>query len=102
MSVTQVQAMQARTAPILSLDTPIADSRAQLGSLLAERTVHNPLDTAVETELSDPVRSGLQARTPREAYIVRARFGMDTGGGATCTSWGFACAGCLTATWRKE
>jgi RNA polymerase sigma factor (sigma-70 family) len=29
------------------------------------------------------VRSSLQALTPQEAYIVRARFGLDTGTGRT-------------------
>jgi RNA polymerase primary sigma factor len=90
LSVTQVHAMQVRTAPILSLDTPIADSQVHLGNLIAERTVHDPLDTAVETERSDQVRSCLQALTPREAYIVRARFGLDTGGGQTLEEIGHA------------
>jgi RNA polymerase sigma factor (sigma-70 family) len=90
LSVAQVRAMQVRSAPILSLDTPIADSRVQLGNLFAERTVHDPLDTAVETELSDHVRSCIQALTPREAYIVRARFGLDTGTGRTLEEIGQA------------
>jgi RNA polymerase sigma factor (sigma-70 family) len=90
LSAAQVRAMQVRSAPILSLDTPIADSRVQLGNLFAERTVHDPLDTAVETELSDHVRSCIQALTPREAYIVRARFGLDTGGGHTLEEIGQA------------
>jgi RNA polymerase sigma factor (sigma-70 family) len=90
LSVAQVHAMQEYTAPILSLDTPMANSQGQLGSLVAERTVHDLLDTAIETELSDHVRSGLQALTPREAYIVRARFGLDTGGGQTLEEIGQA------------
>ena len=90
LSVAQVHAMQARTAPMLSLDTPIADGQGQLGDLIAERTVRNPLDTAIETELSDHVRSCMQALTPREAYIVRARFGLDTGEGQTLEEIGQA------------
>ena len=90
LSVAQVHAMQAHTAPILSLDAPLANSQAQLGSLIAARTVHDLLDTAVETELSAHVRSSLQALTPREAYIVRARFGLDTGGGQTLEEIGQA------------
>jgi RNA polymerase primary sigma factor len=90
LSVAQVHAMQARTAPILSLDAPIAESQDPLANLLAARTVHDLLDTAIETELSERVRSGLQALTPREAYIVRARFGLDTGGGQTLEEIGQA------------
>jgi RNA polymerase sigma factor (sigma-70 family) len=90
LSVAQVHAMQARTAPLLSLDALIAESQDPLGNLLAERTVHDLLDTAIETELSERVRRGLQALTPREAYIVRARFGLDTGGGQTLEEIGQA------------
>jgi RNA polymerase primary sigma factor len=90
LSVTQVYAMQGCTAPLLSLDTPIADSQVQLRNLLAERTVHDPLDTAVETERSNHVRSCLQALTPREAFIVRARFGLGTGAGQTLEEIGQA------------
>jgi RNA polymerase primary sigma factor len=90
LSVEQVRAMQTGTTPAVSLDTPIADGRSQLRDVIAERTCHNPLDTAIETERSDQVRSSLQALTPREAYIVRARFGLDTGGGKTLEEIGQA------------
>jgi RNA polymerase primary sigma factor len=90
LSVEQVRAMQTRTAPILSLDTPIADSQGQLGNLIAEHSVQGLLDTALETELSDHVRSCMQALTPREAFIVRARFGLDTGAGQTLEEIGQA------------
>ena len=90
LSVAQVRAMQTGTTPEVSLDTPIADGRSQLRDVIAERTCHNPLDTAIETERSDQVRSSLQALTPREAYIVRARFGLDTGGGQTLEEIGQA------------
>jgi RNA polymerase sigma factor (sigma-70 family) len=90
LSVAQVHAMQAHTAPLLSLDAPIAESQDPLRNLLAERTVHDLLDTAIETDLSERVRRGLQALTPREAYIVRARFGLDTGGGQTLEEIGQA------------
>jgi RNA polymerase sigma factor (sigma-70 family) len=83
-------AQQLRTVPILSLDTPIADSQVHLGNQIAERTVHDPLDTAAETELSDHVRSCIQALTPREAFVVQARFGLDTGEGQTLEEIGQA------------
>ena len=83
LSVEQVRAMQTRTTPEVSLDTSIADGQSQLRDMIAERTCRNPLDTAIETERSDQVKSRLQALSPREAYIVRARFGLDTGTGRT-------------------
>jgi RNA polymerase sigma factor (sigma-70 family) len=88
--VAQVHAMQARSAPILSLDAPMAEGRGRLGNLLAEHPTDDPLDTAVETELSERVRSCMQALTPREAYIIRARFGLETGGGQTLEEIGQA------------
>jgi RNA polymerase primary sigma factor len=83
-------AWQTRTTLEVSLDTPIADGQSQLRDVIAERTCRNPLDTAIETERSDQVRSSLQALTPREAYIVRARFGLDTGEGRTLEDIGKA------------
>lgn len=79
LSVEQVRVMQTRTTPVMSLDTPFADGQGNLGNVLADRAVRNPLDTAIETELSDHVMRCMQVLTPREAYIVRARFGLDTG-----------------------
>lgn len=90
LSVEQVRAMQTCTTPEVSLDMPIADGQSQLSDVIAERTCRNPLDTAIETERSDQVRSSLQALTPREAYIVRARFGLDTGAGRTLEEIGDA------------
>jgi RNA polymerase sigma factor (sigma-70 family) len=90
LSVEQVHAMRTCTTPEVSLDTPSADGQSQLRDVIAERTCRNPLDTAIETERSDQVRSSLQALTPREAYIVRARFGLDTGTGRTLEEIGQA------------
>jgi RNA polymerase primary sigma factor len=58
--------------------------------VLADRAFRTPLDAAIETELSDHVRRCVQALTPREAYIVRARFGLDTGAGRTLEDIGQA------------
>jgi RNA polymerase sigma factor (sigma-70 family) len=90
LSVAQVHAMQARAAPILSLDMTVVDRQGQLGNLLAERPLRDLSDTAVETELREHVRRGLQALTPREAYIVRSRFGLDTDRGQTLEEVGRA------------
>ncbi|MGH7310709.1 MAG: sigma factor-like helix-turn-helix DNA-binding protein [Candidatus Entotheonellia bacterium] len=90
LSVEQVRAMQTRTTPEVSLDTIIADGQGLLGHMIADRTFRNPLDTGIATELSDRVVSYLQALTPRDAYIVRARFGMDTGEGRTLEDIGKA------------
>jgi len=58
--------------------------------VIADRAFRTPLDAAIETELSDHVRSCVQALTPCESYIVRARFGLDTGAGRTLEDIGQA------------
>jgi RNA polymerase sigma factor (sigma-70 family) len=88
--VARVHAMQARATPILSLDMRVADRQGQLSNLLAEHPHNNPLDTAAETELREHVRRGLQALTPREAFVVRSRFGLDAGEGQTLEEVGRA------------
>jgi RNA polymerase primary sigma factor len=89
-SVEWVHTIRARTTPVMSLDTPVADHQGHLGDVIADRTFRTPLDAAIETELSDHVRSCVQALTPRESYIVRARFGLDTGAGRTLEDIGQA------------
>jgi RNA polymerase sigma factor (sigma-70 family) len=90
LSVEHVHAMQTCAMPEVSLDTPIADSQVQVGHRLAARTGHDPLDTAIETERSEQVRSCMQALTPREAFVVQARFGLETGEGQTLEDIGQA------------
>src|SRR5919109_2866300 len=74
----------------MSLDMPIADDQGPLADVFADRAVRNPLDTAIETELSDCVMRCIQTFTPREAYIVRAGFGLDTGATRTLEDIGQA------------
>jgi RNA polymerase primary sigma factor len=90
LSVERVHTIRARTMPVMSLDTLVADGQGYLGDVIADRAFRNPLDAAVETERSDHVRSCVQALTPRESYIVRARFGLDTGAGRTLEDIGQA------------
>jgi RNA polymerase sigma factor (sigma-70 family) len=90
LSVERVHTIGACTTPEVSLETPIAHGRGHLGDVLADQAFRTPLDTAIETELSDDVRRCVQALTPREAYIVRARFGLDTGAARTLEDIGQA------------
>jgi RNA polymerase sigma factor (sigma-70 family) len=78
-SVEKVHAMQANRKPVLSLDTPVADGLARLGDFMADRTVRSPVEAAIEQELTGYVNSCLRELSPREEYILRARFGLDTG-----------------------
>jgi RNA polymerase sigma factor (sigma-70 family) len=82
-TVEKVQAMQANRKPALSLDTPMADGQTRLGDFMADRTILSPVEAAIEQELTSYVTSCLKELSPREEYILRARFGLDTGVGRT-------------------
>jgi len=82
-SVETIHAMQASRKPVLSLETLVAEGEARLGDFLADRTVLSPVEAAIDAELTSDVQSCLNALSPREAYILRARVGLDTGEGRT-------------------
>jgi len=82
-SVETIHAMQAHRQPVLSLETLVAEGEARLGDFMADRTVLSPVEAAIDAELSSYVQSCLNTLSPREAYILRARFGLDTGEGRT-------------------
>jgi RNA polymerase sigma factor (sigma-70 family) len=90
LSVERVHTIRARTTPVMSLDTPIADGQGHLGDVIADRAFRNPLDAAIKMELSAHVKRCVQALTPPEAYVVQARFGLDTGVGRTLEDIGQA------------
>ena len=78
-SVETIHAMQASRQPVLSLETLVAEGEAHLGDFMADRTVLSPVEAAIDAELTSYVQSCLNALSPREAYILRARVGLDTG-----------------------
>jgi RNA polymerase primary sigma factor len=78
-SVETIHAMQASRKPVLSLETPVAEGDAHLGDFLADHTVLGPVEAAIDAELTNDGQSCLNALSPREAYILRARVGLDTG-----------------------
>jgi RNA polymerase primary sigma factor len=82
-SVEKIHAMQANRQPVLSLDTPLAEGEAHLRDFMADHTVLSPADAAIEEELTGYVNSCLKELSPREEYILRARFGLDNGKGRT-------------------
>jgi RNA polymerase primary sigma factor len=78
-SIDKVRAMQSTGKPTLSLDTPVADGQGRLADFVADHTFLSPVEAAIEDELADYLNSCLRALAPREAYIVRARFGLGDG-----------------------
>jgi RNA polymerase primary sigma factor len=77
--VAQVHTMQARHTPVLSLDAPLAEGEGRLGDIMADQTTLPPSEAALRAERAAQLEQCLQALTPREQAIVRARFGLDDG-----------------------
>jgi RNA polymerase primary sigma factor len=78
-SVEQVRAMEASQRPVWSLDTPLVEGQGQLEEFIADHTFLSPFEVAFEAERAASIAQYLQALSPREAFIVRARFGLDGG-----------------------
>ena len=78
-SVAQVHTMQAQQTPVLSLDAPLADGKSPLGDVMPDETTPLPSEAACLAERTAQIAQCLQALTPREQAIVRARFGLDDG-----------------------
>jgi RNA polymerase sigma factor (sigma-70 family) len=78
-SVAQVCTMQAQQTPALSLDAPLADGESQLGDFMADETTLPPSEAVLRVERAAQLEQALQALTPREQGILRARFGLDDG-----------------------
>jgi RNA polymerase primary sigma factor len=61
----------------LSLDTPIGtESDSKLGDFIEDQTAVSASETAIATDLAAKTRKMLAALTPREAKILRMRFGI--------------------------
>ncbi|MBI2390749.1 MAG: RNA polymerase sigma factor RpoD [Deltaproteobacteria bacterium] len=62
----------------ISLETPIGtDGDARLGDLIEDRTVTSSLEAVSESDLSERTRKALESLTPREAQVLRLRFGIE-------------------------
>ncbi len=63
----------------ISMETPIGDDGdSHLGDFIENRTVHSPVDSAISEGLKGTMHSVLAAGlTPREAKVLRMRFGIE-------------------------
>jgi len=62
----------------ISMETPIGDDEdSHLGDFIEDTNVESPLETATTTGLMETVRTVLSGLTPREAKVLRMRFGID-------------------------
>ncbi|MFS8607459.1 MAG: RNA polymerase sigma factor RpoD [Gammaproteobacteria bacterium] len=62
----------------ISMETPIGDDEdSHLGDFIEDTTSPSPLDVATEESLKETTHAVLAGLTPREAKVLRMRFGID-------------------------
>jgi RNA polymerase primary sigma factor len=62
----------------ISMETPIGDDEdSHLGDFIEDTTVLSPLDSATSEGLRETTHAVLAGLTPREAKVLRMRFGID-------------------------
>ncbi|MEX0387042.1 RNA polymerase sigma factor RpoD [Spiribacter onubensis] len=62
----------------ISMETPIGDDEdSHLGDFIEDTSVMSPVDSATREGLRESVREVLSGLTPREAKVLRMRFGID-------------------------
>jgi RNA polymerase primary sigma factor len=72
-------AMRCAKQPI-SLEIPVGDEDStRLGDLIEDRSVSSPLDGAITSRLEQHTAQLLEALPPREAEVLRLRFGIGGG-----------------------
>ncbi|MGH8481813.1 MAG: RNA polymerase sigma factor RpoD, partial [Nevskiaceae bacterium] len=62
----------------ISMETPIGDDEdSHLGDFIEDTAAVSPLDSATTSSLSEATQQILASLTPREAKVLRMRFGID-------------------------
>jgi len=75
--VDKLSAMLEATKGTMSLETPMGDEEGSpLADLLQDHSAVSPCYSAERVDLQEKVTSLLQTLTPREAHIIRRRFGI--------------------------
>jgi len=75
-----IKALKVAQHPI-SLETPIGDEGdATIASLIEDRSTASPAASVLRNSLRDIASEALSTLSPREAEILRLRYGLDTNG----------------------
>ena len=62
----------------ISMETPIGDDEdSHLGDFIEDTNVESPIEATTNTNLQETVHEVLAGLTPREAKVLRMRFGID-------------------------
>jgi RNA polymerase primary sigma factor len=73
----------------ISLETPVGeDADATFGDMIEDLSAASPADAAVHASLRAAINEALEALPPREAKVLRMRFGIDTASDCTLDELG--------------
>ena len=62
----------------ISMETPVGDDDdSHLGDFIEDSNMQSPLDVATSESLREATREVLESLTPREAKVLRMRFGIE-------------------------
>ena len=62
----------------ISMESPVGDDEdSHLGDFIEDENAEQPLDKTINTGLNESTREILSGLTPREAKVLRMRFGID-------------------------
>jgi RNA polymerase primary sigma factor len=80
LSVVKVQWIMKVSWLPLSLESPVGDDEdSELGHFIEDDSTPTPLQSAYQSMLKDKLEEVLTSLSPREARILRLRFGLDDG-----------------------
>jgi len=76
--VDKIRKVQRISKDPISMETPIGDDEdSSLGDFIEDAMVLSPVESATIENLSEAVKAVLSSLTPREAKVLRMRFGID-------------------------
>ncbi len=65
----------------ISLETPIGEEEdSHLGDFIEDKTILNPADAVINTNLREITEEVLKTLTPREEKVIKMRFGLEHSG----------------------
>ncbi len=61
----------------VSLEAPVGEEDSHLGDFIEDKNAESPQDAAIRASLADHTRDALSTLPPREARVLKMRFGID-------------------------
>jgi RNA polymerase primary sigma factor len=78
LSEDKIRKVQKISKEPISMETPVGDDEdSHLGDFIEDSSISSPVDHATDESLKEIVLEMLESLTPREAKVLRMRFGID-------------------------